>query len=76
MASKYEGQRFGRVQVIDSEMRGTKQYFGLKCDCGHEYYTRATNVLSGAVTQCLACKKGSNTRLLDAVPEFKYTPGA
>lgn len=48
------GKRFGRLLVegISDRRRGTRPLWLCHCDCGTEYFTESTNLVSGRVRSC------------------------
>lgn len=54
------GRRFGKVTVLERiGMRNGSTYYKCKCDCGNEFETQQSNLLSGAATSCGCEKKGT-----------------
>lgn len=62
MTSKYVGQKFGKLTVVDAWTMKTvsgawKQKFKVRCDCGCEYDVNALTVVRGESTKCASCHK-------------------
>lgn len=61
MATKYEGQRFGKLTVLNGFSKPNKSgnslsFFTVRCDCGNVYSLRTKRVLEGSSTQCNKCR--------------------